>query len=152
MFIPYLQLSCLAFVLFFPAANSYADVYKWVDKDGQIHYSQQLPHGQQAELIKAPPPPAIDPAKAQNKIDALVEQQKADEQASEDKTIQSEKEQERAKQIEANCNAAKQNLKAYQDNPGRRKMDGQGNVTRPTEEERQQKIKESEQKVKEFCQ
>ena len=152
MFIPYLRLSCLAFVLFFFAANSYADVYKWIDEDGQVHYSQQPPPGQQAEMIKAPPPPAIDPAKAQQEIDTLIEQQKADELASEDKTIQAGKEQERANQLKANCQAAKRNLKAYQDNPGRRLMDDKGNVTRPTEEERQQKIRESQQKVKEFCQ
>lgn len=152
MFIHYLRLSCLAFVLFFFTVNSYADIYKWIDDNGQVHYSQQLPPGQQADIIKAPPPPAIDPAKAQQEIDTLIEQQKANEQVSEDKTIQSEKEQKRARQIEKNCKAAKQNLKSYQDNPGRRLMDEHGNVTRPTEEERQQKIRESQQKVKEFCQ
>ncbi|RKZ92733.1 MAG: DUF4124 domain-containing protein, partial [Gammaproteobacteria bacterium] len=40
MFIPYLRLSCLAFVLFFFTINSYGDVYKWLDEDGQVHYSQ----------------------------------------------------------------------------------------------------------------
>ena len=151
MFIPYLRLSCLAFVLFFFAANSYADVYKWLDDDGQVHYSQQPPPGQQAEMIKAPPPPAIDPAKAQQEIDTLIEQQKAEEQTQQDQNKKSAQEQERENQLEKNCQAAKQNLQAYQDNPGRRLMDDKGNVTRPTEEDRQQKIRESQQKVKEFC-
>lgn len=152
MFIPYLRLSCLAFVLFLFTASSYADVYKWIDEDGQVHYSQQPPPGQQAEMIKAPPPPAIDPAKAQQEIDTLIKQQSSDEQTHEDKNIQSQKEQERDNQLEKNCHAAKQNLQAYQDNPGRRLIDNDGNVTRPTEEQRQQKIKEAQQKIKEFCQ
>lgn len=151
MFIPYLRLSCLAFVLFFFAINSYGDVYKWIDEDGQVHYSQQAPTGQQTEMIKAPPPPAIDPAKAQKEIDVLIEQQKTAEQSQQDQNKQSEQEQEQEHQLEMNCQAAKKNLQAYEDNPGRRLMDSDGNVTRPTEEDRQQKIKEHQQKVKEFC-
>ena len=152
MFIPYLRLSCLAFVLFFFANNSYGDVYKWIDKDGQVHYSQQPPAGQQAEMIKAPPPPAIDPAKAQKEIDTLIKQQSSQESEQQDQNKQLAQEQERANQLEKNCEAAKYNLQQYKDNPGRRLMDDKGNVTRPTEEDRQQKIRESEQKVKEFCQ
>jgi len=152
MFIPYLRLSCLAFILFIFTANSSADVYKWIDKDGQVHYSQQLPPGQQADLVKTPPPPAIDPAKAQQEVDTLIEQQNAEEQVREEKNIQAKKEREIANQLEKNCQAAKKNLQAYEDNPGRRLMDSDGNVTRPTEEQRQQKIRESEQKVQQFCQ
>lgn len=37
------------------------------------------------------------------------------------------------------------------DNPGRRVMAADGTVTRPTEEERQQRIKQIQLDIKEFC-
>ena len=75
MFIPYLRRSCLTFVLLAFATASFADIYKWVDADGQTHYGQQAPQDQQSKLIKAPLPPAINPADAQKSVDSLMKQQ-----------------------------------------------------------------------------
>ena len=152
MFIPYLRHSCLTFVIVFLATTAYADIYKWVDKDGQTHYSQQAPRNQQADLIKTPPPPTIDPAEAQKKIDTLIEQQQQNDQALKNQRNQAQQEAEKAAQKKENCRIAQQNLQQYKDNPSRRVMDADGNVTRPTEEDRQQKIQQLQQHVKEYCQ
>ncbi|MDH5358034.1 MAG: DUF4124 domain-containing protein [Gammaproteobacteria bacterium] len=152
MFIHYLQYSCLTFVIVLFAATTSADVYKWVDKDGQTHYSQQAPSNQQADLIKTPPPPTIGPTEAQQQIDALIEQQKENDQAATEKRNQARQEAEKIAQKKENCRIAQQNLQQYMDNPGRRIVDEDGNVTRLPEEERQQKIKQLHIDVKEYCQ
>lgn len=69
MVIPYTRQYCLFLVLLIGVTAVSADVYKWVDQQGETHYSQSPPpQNQKAELIKAPPPPAINPADAQNSL------------------------------------------------------------------------------------
>jgi hypothetical protein len=138
--------------LLLTAAVAQAQIYKWTDSDGVVHYSQSPPASGQAEIIDAPPPPAIDPVKAQEEIDQLIEQQqKADaikhgEMQAREKALQQQ-------QIRSqNCEKAKQNLQSYQNNSGRRFVDAEGNVTRLPEEERQRLIKESQDKVQQYCQ
>ena len=150
MFIPYLRHACLIFVLFL-TSPSFADIYKWVDSNGQIHYSQLMPVDQNYELIRAPAPPAINPADAQKSVDSLMKQQ-AD--ADKEKQERLEKAKENAV-VEAtrkeNCRIAQHNLQQHQNNPNRRVMDAEGNVTRPAEEERQNKIAEFQQHIKDYC-
>ena len=60
------------FVLCVVVSNSQAALYKWVDADGNTHYTQSPPTGGiEADVIK--PPPKIDTNKA---LDQLDEQQK----------------------------------------------------------------------------
>jgi len=118
-----------------------ADVYKWVDEQGQVHYSQQAPESAPAELIKTPPPPSVDPAQAQREVDALIAQQKAAEQEKQQAQQQAEQ---KAEQEDA--------LTAYQNHPGGRFYDENGNLQRIKEEDRQQKIQELSNNIKQHCQ
>lgn len=104
MFIPYLRQICLFFFLSLTAVHTYADVYKWVDDQGQTHYSAQAPANQEAQLIKAPPPPAILPADAQQKIDALIQQQSEAKTVQEEQLTKNKQEAEKTKILEENCN------------------------------------------------
>jgi len=151
MFIQYFHKSLVFFVLFFMASSAFADAYKWMDAEGETNYTQQDPVNISAELIKAPPPPAIDPVVAQQEIDILIEKQ--------DGTFE-EKEKQRQrvasaaaeqKQKEEYCRANRHNLQLFQDNPGDKVVDPEGNVTRLTEESRQQKIAEIQQNIAEHC-
>lgn len=147
---PYIGLFnlCLMFAIF--STNTVADVYKWVDENGQTHYSQQAPAQQDAELLKTPPPPAFNPD-AQQKVDELIEQQQADREA---RIKKQQEQQQAAKQLaikQQNCKKAQNNLQQYQNNPSRRVLDAEGNVTKLQEEERQQRIKEFQQQVQEYC-
>ena len=38
------------------AASASAGLYKWVDNEGNVHYSQKRPANQQFKKLKAPPP------------------------------------------------------------------------------------------------
>jgi len=148
MFIPQLSACCLALVF---AMAVQADAYKWVDDNGDVIYSQTPPVDKPYEKMGTPPPPSINPEAAKKQVDSLIEQQKATDKARKEQQQKQQQEQLAAEALAENCQAAKYNLQQYQDNPGRRMMDEQGNVTRPTEEERQQKISKLQQQINKFC-
>ena len=152
MVIPHLRLICLTFMLSLFATAAFAEIYKWVDGNGQTHYSQQAPRDIPTTVIKTPPPPAIDPNIAQQQVDELITQQEADEQMSLEQQEQQKMKAEKLATQQSNCKIAQQQLVQYQNNPGRRIMDADGNVTRLAEEERQQKIQESQENVTKYCQ
>ncbi len=145
----FVRLSLLSATLLL-ASGVNAEIYKWVDENGQTHYTQQPPESGQAETIQVPPPPPIDDTAAE--VEELIEQQEAAEKSAREAEQEQQQEAERLAAIQKNCEIAQANLKLYQDNPGRRMMDEAGNVYRLTEEERQQKIEESRQQIEEFCQ
>ncbi len=47
----------LALTLLLAATGVDAKVYKWVDENGEVHYSEGTPGQQQAKELAAPPPP-----------------------------------------------------------------------------------------------
>ena len=60
------------------AASAGSEIHKWIDKDGNVHYSDSLPSGVDTELIKPPPTPSKgDILRTQVRTDLLIEQQKA---------------------------------------------------------------------------
>ena len=131
-------------------SNAFADIYKWVDKDGQTHYSSTKPENRQADTIKSPP--AVDPNETQIRIDALIKQQKI---ATEEKGLTEEERKlaaERRKKQQENCKIAKSNLQQYEDNPHARILDDDGEITYLREEERQANIKELKDYINELCQ
>ena len=53
-------------VTLFPANPAFADMYKWVDQNGVVHFSDTLPaSGQEAETIKTPDYPPPEPSAAE---------------------------------------------------------------------------------------
>lgn len=129
-----------------------AEIFKWVDEDGQTHYSQTAPDSGEAEIIDVPPPPPISPDEARDEVEELIEQQQAADKAEQEAQQKAEQQAERQAQLETNCQVAKNNLQAYQNNPGRRVLDENGNATRPSEDDRQQKIQELQDKIDLYCQ
>ena len=152
MVIPDFKQLCLALLALAISFCASAEIFKWVDENGQTHYSEQPPAGRAAEQIDVPPPPAIDPEQAQEEVDALIKKQ--EEEESERQLEQQKAEEEARKQaiIDENCRIARENLQTYQNNPGRRVVDADGNVTRMVEEKRQQKMQEFQQQIEQYCQ
>lgn len=133
------------------SGQSYAVVYKWVDENGQTHFSQTPPEQSEVEVIKTQPSPAVDVEKSQKEIDDLIKQQAEDDKIKQQQKQEQQQKAEQAKAKAENCKTARKNLKTYQDNPGRRMTDAEGNVTRPSEEKRQEMIKKLKEAVSEFC-
>lgn len=124
-----------------------AQVYKWVDAQGVTHFGAQPPQGQQVETVNtvtAPARPAAasqaspqgEPAAApdQRSIDRQVKQQVAEQEA----------------ERKRYCETLRTNLAQLQNNP-RVRVEENGEVRRITEEERQARITETQEKIVENC-
>ncbi len=152
MFIQYFHKSFVFFALILLATSSFGGAYKWVDAEGETHYTQQDPENIPSELIEPPPPPALDPVAAQQEIEILIEKQNGtyEENEKERQRIASEAAEKEKK--EEYCRVNRQNLQLFQNNPGDKVVDPEGNVTRLTEENRLQKIAEIQKNIAEHCQ
>ena len=132
--------------------QSHARLYKWIDADGNTHYTQQPPpDGIAAEDIKLPASVNIDTEQATKSFE---EQQKEEQELSEAVEKEEKKrirQEEHADLIKENCKKAKAKLENVQ-NTGRIKaVDEEGNVVRATEEERQRRIKNAQESIKKWC-
>jgi ParB-like chromosome segregation protein Spo0J len=134
-------------------STTYADVYKWIDDEGVTHYSQRPPTSEKAQLIKTPPPPSLNQEEsAKERVNQLLEQQQTEREARQKQQEEQRQAAEQAEIKQQNCQTAKHNLQQFQDNPGRRYQDAEGNITRMVEEERQQRIQDFQKQINEFCQ
>ncbi|MGV8917780.1 MAG: DUF4124 domain-containing protein [Pseudomonas sp.] len=126
-----------------------AQIYKWVDAQGQTHFDAQPPPDQQAQQINIkqsptpPPPAALPPTPApggvghaeQTAIDAKVKKQAAIQEAK-----------------RANyCEEIRTNLSQLRNTP-RIHAEVDGKMKRLTEEERQTRIAEAEKGIADNCQ
>ncbi|WP_397449854.1 DUF4124 domain-containing protein [Pseudomonas sp. NA-150] len=124
-----------------------AQIYKWVDAQGQTHFDAQPPAGQPAQQINikqppTPPPPAAMPPvpgakghEEQAAIDAKVKKQAAVQEAK------------RA----SYCEEVRTNLSELRNTP-RIHAQVDGKMKRLTEEERQARIAEAEKGIADNCQ
>lgn len=121
------------------ASSASAGLYKWVDDEGNVHYSQKRPANQQFERLKAPPPAA--PKQNQPLYQTNQNEEKKDLSKTE-----SEKNLKLRKQ---NCEFAKKNLATYQ--IVRRVKGPDGKVIRLDDKERAKRIEESKEAINQFC-
>ncbi len=91
-----------------------AQLYKWVDKDGKVHYSDQPPPATATKQINVAPGPS-GPAPSAIEKDKALEKARTE---SRDAAKKSEEKEKVAKQREAECGKAKSYLQGL-DNGGR---------------------------------
>ena len=121
------------------ASSAFAGLYKWVDDEGNVHYSQKRPANQQSERLKAPPPapenskPLYKPSTPSDSPNKAV-----DEATAKNKKIRAE-----------NCERAKKSLANYQIH--RRMRDKDGNVTVIDDKVRASQIKKAQEAISNYC-
>jgi len=134
------------------------DVYKWVNEDNEVQYTQMPPpHGIKAIRIqsKSPAPEesadeAVDAADAQPNTEQASDEA-PDVEATEEQAEAPAREDVLARASQENCEKARRNLTNL--NRGNvRLRTSSGEVIRLTEEERQQKIVETNAQIELFCQ
>ena len=136
-------------LLYFVAGHCYAAMYKWVDEEGNTHYSEKPPvEDVEVETIK--PPPKVDSERA---LKELEEQEKQINKFNEGQAKQAEEQADADKKAEIqkkNCDLARDKLARVNANP--RVYTGEGEDRRRIgEDERQAKIAEANKMIKEFC-
>lgn len=124
-----------------------ATIYKWTDNQGQVHFGSQPPAGYASERITTRSSNTrffSEPAskqgtgqgvgESQKEIDARVKRKVAQEQA----------------ELQAFCTGMRTRLAQLKNNP-RLFTEIDGETVHMDEEERQRRIRETEDKISEFC-
>lgn len=143
-------LLCASACLWFTAAT--AEMYRWVDEQGQTHFSQVPPPSGGATRLAQP---AADPVGNSDTVQQM-NQQWQQLQDRRDERREQEQEQQEDQQVQArrqdNCRAARNNLDVLQ-GPSNRLIKAPGeDYRRLTEEERQERIRQAEQIIERDCQ
>lgn len=128
-----------------------AEVYKWMDENGMVHYTQTPPRGVQARMVKPGKPPpqgAAEAARAklEERLKASEERRKARAQTEEERTRAAENETIRNE----NCRLARQNLEVLQTH-GQTSIKEGDTYRILAEEERQAKITEYQGYAEDYC-
>lgn len=128
-----------------------AQTYRWVDSNGQVHYSSEPPQGQTVEAIKTPTAIKIDNrdinAEQAEKTKTKTE---ADKQAVLNKQAQEQAAKDDA-QLKQACNGMRQDLALYQNQP-RARIDVEGVTRRLTPEELNKRIADLQKTINDNCQ
>ena len=135
------------------AGASFADVYKWVDKEGIVHYGDCPPADCKPEKIETAPPPSEEDVQRSSEIaDRLIQEQKQRYEAS---RIEGEITKKQAEQIKAQLNQRCKILRSelfLLKQPGIITFaDDEGNLMRPTDKEREKMIETNETFIRENC-
>lgn len=121
-----------------------AQIYKWVDDQGVTHFDAQPPAGRQTQQIDIQKPPAA-PATGNSKstVDEEAEQRAVDD------VVKKKIAQEESRRAE-DCKILRTNLSQLQNNPRVREQ-VEGGLKRLSEDERQGRIAETQQAIKDYC-
>lgn len=139
-----------AFILMLTfAAAAQAEVYRWVDEDGTVHYSETPPAGAQTQKV-APPSTPTDPSGGNYYEDYLEQrqQQQAAREAAEQEA--QEKKQELAAKAKE-CQDLAGSIEFLETHPQIKLQQEDGNVVFLTEEQRQSRITERRAQYQEHC-
>ncbi len=134
--------------MLFICAAPHAGTYKWVDKDGNVVYSQHPPADGQYESIRVKPSsrkPSNDSSTGQDADTFLKD---ATTQRINNARIKDELKKTQALR-KKNCATAKKQLEFY--SVYRRKKDKSGEYVRINDDEREAGLKEAKQGIKDFC-
>ena len=145
-----LRFSIRLILLYFVAINCYATMYKWVDEEGNTHYSEKPPVGD-VEVQTVKPPPKVDTESA-NK--ALEGKQNKLKEIDNDRAKQAEAvaaENERMGIDKKNCETARKNLASVNANPRVYGTDADGTRYKLGEDARQAKIAAANEAVAKYC-
>lgn len=122
-----------------------AGMYKWTDEQGNVHYSQSPPRGQEYEKMKVDkaPRPSGTTATPQGTADSQTTGQSDGPGTVEDEVAKN------AEIRKKNCDAAKKNLQVFQ--VYRRVKGEDGKIRVVSEKEREEQIQRSKEAIREFC-
>lgn len=128
-----------------------AGVYRWVDAQGQTHYSSQPPEGKTAESIKVKPLQKIQDSDIEEKYANDEKKEKEDQKQAEYNRQAQQQATERNTQLKQACDGMRKDLALYKNEP-RTRININGVVRRLTPEELTTKITELQKNIEENCQ
>lgn len=142
------NLSCIVFCL--AAWPCQAEVYRWVDEQGQVHYEDQ-PRDSKTRKISPPRVPvdgAAGDSRRMEKTRKLLNAYEAERQQARDEKAER---REQAQERQRKCINAKDDLRQYQESGSVYRLDGEGKRVYLSNAEREALIAQYRQAVSEWC-
>ncbi|MGQ0595118.1 MAG: DUF4124 domain-containing protein [Gammaproteobacteria bacterium] len=141
---------CTALCAAAAASGVSADMYKWRDAEGQVHYSESPPPGRAAETIKAPP--KVDSTKAREALDKEIERFdiRADER--QDQEEEARKKGAEDKENQSACQEARRQAESLADSPRSYRTESDATRIIQTDEEHQASIAKTRDWIALHCQ
>jgi len=146
----------LLIFLILASANASAEVNKWVDDQGRVHYSDQAPPPEvQARALRSASEGTVsasgvagtgEPTFVQQEA-ALKKEQRAKQAAAE----QAAQKQAAADALKAKCDSAQQNLRTLQSGARMMEIDASGERSFIDDSQRQQRIEKAQQDISNLC-
>lgn len=141
----------LTIVLLLISFNSYADLHKWVDANGKVHYSDTAPPaGVKAETIHTHVSPAAPSAAAKSFVEQAADINKANKEKSETAKTEAQKQQE-AQTKRQNCEQARNQLMTLRNAPRIMTYDNKGNRSVMDDADRQKHLDDANAAVSKYC-
>lgn len=132
-----------------------AQVYKWTDDKGVTHFSAQPPEGQKANEVDVKTAPQINGSSTAPtyKMPNGAQQPSVSNDAQQQELDRRVKAQVREEQnkLKEQCDQARQNLAQLRNNPRILVQSGRGETRRLSEEERQQRLAETQLSIEQNC-
>jgi hypothetical protein len=127
-----------------------ARLYRWVDADGVVTYSDRPPPGEAAEEIR-PARSHITDEQSRGLLESLQDQARTGAEDREfERTVRAD-ETEREARIRQNCEIARQNLRVLEHSPRVQDTDADGNRYFLGDAERATRIAATREQVSEYC-
>lgn len=133
------------------STSTYAQIYKWVDKNGKIQYTDQPPppdaaKDEQRLNIRSGPASG-----SQNKSSNLSEQREEFDKRRRQQREENAKQQDKSEENKKKCIDAQTQLKMYTDSPRLTVPDGAGGLTYVDDDLRKRKIADATKAVATYC-
>lgn len=139
------------FVALTVSSAAHAELYKWTDAQGKVHYSDHPPAAK-AEIIKSGTAGQADiTSQAMQSLEAKDQAYQKRRKEAEDARAKAEKEAERARIQRENCAKARNNLSTLQNTPRVYTTNAAGQRTYMDDAARANAVASSQKAVSDFC-
>jgi hypothetical protein len=129
------------------AAAAPAKLYKWVDADGNVTYSERKPPDRKVEEVKLLGVPSVTNEQARERLEKINEQSETSRKDREFKETYAAESAEREERLKQNCETARQNLRVLE-NASRVRGDNDSFLT---DAQREQRLTQTRQQIEDNC-
>jgi flagellum-specific peptidoglycan hydrolase FlgJ len=146
--------TCLALLLaltFIPLNAPQAKMYKWVDKDGNVTYSQLKPPNVKAETVKLHGVQSVSEEQAKERLNNLTDKADTARKDREFESTATAETKERNERLKENCETARQNLRVLKTGARVKSTDSNTGGSFLTDEQKAAQLAQANKNIENNC-
>lgn len=143
-------LAAAALLVMTPVESSLARLYKWVDENGNVTYSERKPPGQQAEEIKVRRAP-VSPSQAEEQLETMKDKTDTQQKDRDFARTAGSENQKEVEVFKKNCEIARQNRRVLENSSRIQGKDSAGNNYFLDSKEIQAKLEQTNKQIELYC-